>query len=315
MTAPRICWAVHDGRAGIRNQALGLAEAVARAAPLRIEERVVATSRGWAGLAERMGFSHDPALNPPWPNLWIACGRRTIPASAAMRRWSRGQTFVVQVQDPRIDPKKFDLVIPPEHDGLLGANVAPILGSPNRVSAELLNAARVQFADRLAALPRPRAAVLVGGASKRHRLDAACQSALSEALDGLRAQGVSLMITASRRTPEPVRAMLAARADDPGVWVYDGEGDNPYFAFLAAADAVLVTRDSTNMLTEAATAGKPVLTLPVAGHDGKFARLYRALQQRDYIRPFAGRLETWEVVPLGETARAAREIIDRSSIL
>jgi len=114
---------------------------------------------------------------------------------------------------------------------------------------------------------------------------------------------------------EQLRAMLAARADDPGVWVYDGEGDNPYFAFLAAADAVLVTRDSTNMLTEAATAGKPVLTLPVAGHDGKFARLYRALQQRDYIRPFAGRLETWEVVPLGETARAAREIIDRSSIL
>lgn len=311
MTAPRICWAVHDGRAGNRNQALGLAEAVARVADVQVEERTL----GRSGLLERLGFAHDPALNPPWPHLWIACGRRAIGASRAMRRWSRGQTYVVQIQDPRCDPAAFDLVVTPEHDRVRGRNVVTMLGSPNRIDAETLAAARARFDAHLLRLKKPRAAVLVGGASKRHRMDAESLAALSEALAALHTQDVGLMITASRRTPDDARAIVNAYAGEKNVWVYDGEGENPYFAFLAAADAVLVTRDSVNMLTEAATAGKPVLILPVAGRDGKLASLYAALQRSGYIRPFAGRLETWTVTPLDETARVAREIVDRASIL
>jgi mitochondrial fission protein ELM1 len=311
MGATRICWAVHDGRAGIRNQALGLAEAVARIADVRVEERVL----GEAGWAERLGFAHDPTLNPPWPNLWIACGRRSVKRSISMRRWAKGQTYVVQIQHPRRDPSLFDLVVAPEHDRLQGSNVISMIGSPNRIDAEALVTAEWRFGAELARLRRPRAAVLVGGASKRHRMDQASLAALSDALSALRAQGVSLMISSSRRTPQDARTIIAAHKGEKNVWVYDGEGDNPYFAFLAAADVVLVTRDSVNMLTEAATAGKPVLTLPVAGRDGKFSRLYETLQARNSIRPFAGRLETWQTTPLAETARLAREIVDRSSIL
>lgn len=315
MGTTRICWAVHDGRAGIRNQALGLADAVARIADVQVEERVL----GRAGLLERWGFAHDPALNPPWPHLWIACGRRTLATSIAMRRWSRGQTFVVQLQHPRRRLGGFDLVVAPEHDRLHGRNVVSMLGSPNRIHADALHVAETRFAAELIRLKRPRAAVLVGGNSKRHRMDRASVAALRDALEALRAQEVGLMITASRRTPQAARDVIAGFAGRKNVWVHDGAGpeagENPYLAFLAAADAVLATRDSVNMLTEAASAGKPVLTLPVAGRDGKLDRLYRALAKRDAIRPFSGRFETWSVAPLTETARAAREIVDRSSIL
>jgi hypothetical protein len=316
MASTRICWAVHDGRAGVRNQALGLAEAVARIADVRVEERVLGRAASprqrWA---ERLGFSHDPAINPPWPHLWIACGRRTLPASIAMRRWARGQTYVVQLQHPRRRLSAFDLVVAPRHDELSGRNVIPMIGSPNRIDAGALAAAAERFEAELLRLKTPRVAVLVGGHSKRHRMDAASVAALAAALTALRDQGASLMITASRRTPQAARDAIAACAGQKNVWVWNGEGENPYFAFLAGADAVLATRDSVNMLTEAATAGKPVLTLPVAGRDGKLAALYRELEERDYARPFAGRLETWTVRPLAETARVAREIVDRASVL
>ena len=93
--------------------------------------------------------------------------------------------------------------------------------------------------------------------------------------------------------------------------MWDGTGDNPYFGFLAAADAVLVTEDSTNLATDAATAGRPVLIAPLPGRPGKFARFQADLVARGAARPFAGRVETWAVVPLRETDRAAAELLRR----
>ena len=73
-----------------------------------------------------------------------------------------------------------------------------------------------------------------------------------------RENGASLLVTPSRRTsPEALAALSAAIKDVPHI-VWDGTGDNPYFAFLALADAIVATEDSVNMVTEAAGTDKPV---------------------------------------------------------
>ncbi len=325
MEKPRLCWAVHDGRAGNRNQALSLAEAAAAFGHMRVEERILTAPGGAAGPARRLGLrlglTRDPALTPPWPHVWIACGAAVVGASAAMRRWSGGRTFTVQILNPHRSLRDFDLVVAPAHDGLSGPNVISMLGAPNRVTPERLKDAEAHFAAELARLPAPRAAVLIGGKSKRHRMDRASLATLADALSVLRDQGASLLVTTSRRTPAAAHEILSGLRGRDRVWLHDPEdssikgGENPYFAFLAAADVVLATRDSVNMLTEAASAGKPVLTLPAAGRDGKLAALYRSLEQRGHARPFVGKLEIWDAPVLDETARTAREIVDRASIL
>jgi mitochondrial fission protein ELM1 len=139
-------------------------------------------------------------------------------------------------------------------------------------------------------------------------------NALVETLASVRARGVSLMVATSRRTPELAGLSLqACFGADAGTWLWTGEedGPNPYDAFLADADVVLVTKDSTNMITEAATAGKPVLLLDMAGADGKFAALYAELARRNLARPYEGDLTPWPVEPLKETDRAAAEIAQR----
>ena len=315
---PLTVWAVSDGRAGIEAQVRGLAEAVARQRPAVVEVRRVAYRAGLGRLPEdllpfpRLALTPQSAISPPWPDIWIAAGRATLPLSRRLRRWSGGRTFVVQTQDPRGRLADFDLVIPPVHDRVAGENVLPILGSPNRLSADILAADLAKFRGRIDPLPRPRVAVIIGGKSKTHDLPP--ELALRTGEDVARAVeaiGGSVLVSFTRRTPDPARAALAgALAGVPG-WIWDETGDNPYFAFLAAADIILVTEDSTNLACEAATVGKPTYTLPMAGGGRKFDLLHEELRSLGAERPFNGTLESWAYTPLDETNRAARALLCR----
>ncbi|WP_243625980.1 mitochondrial fission ELM1 family protein [Phenylobacterium hankyongense] len=311
-------WAVSDGRAGIEAQVDGLAQAVARLRPAEIVIKRIGWRWGLGRLPSRLNpgllatLTPGSGLHPPWPDIWIAAGRATLPLSTRLRRLSGGRTFVVQTQHPRQPIKAFDLVVPPIHDRLTGANVLPIVGSPNRLSPAQLAAELERFRDKLESLPRPRVAVIVGGASKAFGLPAERAARMGrEVAEAVTASGGSVLVSFTRRTPQAAREILRAEwARLPGV-VWDDRGDNPYFAFLAAADAILVTEDSTNLATEAAATGKPVHVLALEGRSEKFDRFHHDLRERGSARPFAGRLESWDYTPLAETDRAAAELLRR----
>jgi mitochondrial fission protein ELM1 len=314
---------VTDGRAGIENQALGLAEAVARLTPASIEVRRVRwlSAFDWLPADLKTTVMLDPAGDPPfpeggepWPDLWIAAGRASLPLSLTAKRRSDGRAFVVQIQDPRLDPARFDLVVAPAHDGLAGPNVVSITGSPHRVTADTLAQAAPDFAERLEPLPRPRVAVLIGGRSKAFDLTPDHATVLGNRIAAaVQAEGGSLMLTYSRRTPDAAKAAMTEPLSAlPGL-IWDGAGPNPLFAMLDAADHILVTEDSANMAAEAASTGKPVHILPMVAlkPPGKFARLHADLREKGAARLFDGRLETWHYQPLAETERAARVILMR----
>ena len=291
---------VSDGRRGIENQALGLAEAVARLTPMTLETLHVA----------RTGAIYTPDRSAP--DLWIGCGRAAVKAALTHKRaWP--DTRFVYVQDPKTRHDVFDLIIAPRHDRLIRANAVSIIGAPNRITPErLAEAARdPALSAPIDALPAPRAAVLIGGASKRHRFTDAVGAYLLDRLAGVLDQGASLMVTVSRRTPPAFTAALKTRfAGEPRVLIHDGDGLNPYFAWLARADWIFVTEDSTNMLGEAASTGTPVCRLSLDGEPGKFSALYEALEASGAVRPWLGRLERWAYAPLHETERAARRVLE-----
>ena len=298
-----ICWTVTDGRRGIENQALGLAEAVAAKLAgdgITLEiRRAVIRSGGMVSL---------PDLGPP--DLWIGCGRAAI----SLARAHRGifpNCFFTYIQDPRGRYADFDLIIAPAHDRLVRPNAIDMIGSPNRISAEKLAEGARQFAARPGAPDNPRAAILIGGDSKRFRLTPRISDYLIDRMEGLLAQDAGLMVTTSRRTPDALASKITAQfAGRERVWLYDGQGENPYFAFLAAADWIFVTEESTNMLVEACATGTPVYALPMDGEAGKFTRLHAALEARGAMRPYLGRLERWKYAPLDETSRIAGRLID-----
>ncbi|MFN9356118.1 MAG: mitochondrial fission ELM1 family protein [Alphaproteobacteria bacterium] len=294
-----------DGRPGMLNQCLGLAEAVG----LPVESKRVVPRLPWTLLPVTfwpfpfmsLGAGSSP-LEPPWPRLVVGCGWRSIPFLIEIKRRSGNRTMTVQLQDPRVPTDVFDLVVPPEHDGLAGENVVPIIGSPNRINAASLEAAARRWSDLARAYPSPRVTVLVGGRSKAHRFNKADAEALGEQLRNLLHQGYSLMVTTSRRTGEEQTKILREALNAKHAFIWDGTGDNPLFGMLAHADAILVTSDSTNMMVEAAGTGKPVHILPLECTNPKFDRLVERLVGLGVARILPGRFVIWACQPLFESA-------------
>ena len=131
----------------------------------------------------------------------IGCGRQAIAPLLALKK-HHPETFTIYVQDPRMDTDRFDLVIAPEHDNLTGRNIETMIGSPNRLTETELVGQMLSFSDELAALAMPRAAMLIGGTSKTHKLGKTEHAAHIKAAQDLIKTGYSLLITTSRRTPD-----------------------------------------------------------------------------------------------------------------
>lgn len=205
---------------------------------------------------------HADRLAPPWPDLVIAASRRSAPIARWIKRQSGGRARLVHLLHTQMPLHYFDLVVTlaqfrvPDAPNVL-RNTLPL----NVVTADDRAAAAQRWAPRLAHLPRPWTAVLVGGDSSSYALGADTARALAARAEAIAAQhGGSLLVTTSKRTSEPAAQALATHLSAPHHlhrWSAD-DPDNPYGAYLALADRFLVTGDSASLPAEAAATGRPV---------------------------------------------------------
>ncbi|MDP2026503.1 mitochondrial fission ELM1 family protein [Sulfuriferula sp.] len=318
MGSRQTCWVLSNGIIGMDNQSLGLAHALG----LEVVKKTMVASAPWKYLPPQLwlaplrflGAGSD-AFVPPWPDVVIGTGRLNIALSIAIKRASGGRCFNIRIQNPHVVQRHFDVIVAPLHDQCKGANVIETLGAVNSVTTARLNAAATQFSARLAQLPRPLIGVLIGGTNRSYTLDAAFAAKLADKLiAAVRNSGGSVVLTPSRRTAPEALAVLKQRLAAVPSMVWDGNGDNPYTAYLALADYLVVTADSVNMASEACFTGKPVFVEGLTGGSSKFEQFHRTLQQRGYTRPFTGELADWTYPPLDETARVAHLIKQRMDI-
>ncbi len=295
----------------MRSQALGLAEATG----FDLVEKPLDIGWPWRSLPPQLWpwslgtvAQNKTKLVPPWPDLVIGCGRNTVIPALAVRHASGGRTVLAQVQDPRVTRSDFDLLVVPEHDRLRGPRVIVSRGAMHRVTPARLAAERRRF-PALAAMPRPILAVLLGGSNKAYRLTLPRLGEIADAIARiLGTTGGSALVTPSRRTGDEGCKLVQDRLAGLPAAIWDGTGDNPYFAYLALADAVLVTADSVSMISEAAATGKPVHILALDGGNAKFARFHQLMQQGGITRPFAGNVEYWSYPIPDDTARAGAAV-------
>jgi mitochondrial fission protein ELM1 len=250
--------------------------------------------------------SNEP-LAAPWPRLVISIGRRSVPIALAIKRMAGA--FGLHIQNPRIPACHFDLIAAPVHDGFTGSNVINTFGAVHSITPARLEEGAKTFADAIEPLPRPRVAVLLGGESQAFSFPPEDAGAFGASLATLaRESGGSLLVTPSRRTlPGSVQALAAAIAGVPQFF-WDGCGPNPYHAFLALADVIVVTEDSVNMVTEAAGTGKPVYVQRLKGNSQRLGRFHELMHERGATRPFEGKLETWSYPPINDTELVASAI-------
>ncbi|MBC7906521.1 MAG: mitochondrial fission ELM1 family protein, partial [Rhodospirillaceae bacterium] len=251
-------------------------------------------------------------LVAPWPRLVIAAGRRTAPVARWIKRQSGAK--LVQIMDPGPGGRSdFDLIAIPAHDGCVGGdNVLSLTGAPHRVTPAKLTEAAELWRPRFAHLPRPWVALIVGGSTRQRQFTAAMGADLGQRVVAL---GGSVLVTTSRRTgPQAEDALLATLPEPRFVHRWGAAGDNPYFGFLALADALVVTGDSVSMACEACAAPAPVyLYAPDALVVPKHARLHAELYARGLARSLDGAatLEPWSHPPLNAASDIAAAIREK----
>lgn len=316
---PATCWMLHDGAAGNRRQAVALADALEL--PSRewsLDAAGVArwlAPRRWPALAPAQPFGaefSESLLRSP-PQLAIGCGRI---AALATRLAAEAGARTVQILDPRVSPRHWDLVIAPAHDALVGANVIAMTGSLNPIDPAWLLAGRSRF-PQLAQLASPRTAVLIGGPTRATPLQHADIIGLCASLEQWRTRdGGSVVVCGSRRTPGDWVALLRERFGGTAnrVWFDERDGDNPYSGALGWADRLVVTPDSVNMLSEACSTALPVYVLAPDRASGRIATFIDSLVGRDRIRALAGAPEAMSPEPLQETRRIARLVRERLNL-
>lgn len=299
----------------MENQCLGLAEALG----LQPVIKRIKLRSPWKQLSPflRLGlpyaFSDEgDSITPPFPDLLIATGRHSIPASLYARRETlagRAKTVTVQLQNPVIDPSRFDLVVVPRHDGLTGPNVMTTRGALHRVTPQMLQKEAAKFLPTVAHLPSPRIAVLIGGSNAVYQLTPREMVPLAAQLKALvKDKGGSLMITPSRRTGDENLSILQNELRDSPAYIWNGQGDNPYYGMLGLADIILVTCDSVNMVSEACTTGKPTYVINLAGGSDKFRRFHQAMFDDGLARSFTGSIENYSYEPLNDVGLVAERI-------
>ncbi|MFV2001644.1 MAG: mitochondrial fission ELM1 family protein [Paracoccaceae bacterium] len=307
-------WIVTTGEAGMRAQACGLAARIG----LPFDEKTVTLRPPWswlpghvaaAGMRTRdAGARHIPP--PPWPDLLIACGRRSIPAALLIRRAGEGRTFTVYLQDPKIPPRYFDLVIPMQHDGLRGGlrapNVHPTLTALHGLTPDGLVAAADALAPTLKALPRPLVAVLIGGKSRAYDLsETRCRDIAGRLLALVKSTNCGMIVTLSRRSGAQNAEILRATLRHQNIHLWSGQGDNPYPGMLGAADHIIATGDTVSMISEASATGKPVSVIDLDGGSARFSRFHANMTKAGITRPFDGNLAGWSYETVDETGRIA----------
>lgn len=266
MSEARRIWVLIGERTGDNGQVLALAEEVG----LPFETRTLHYNmlRGLGGRvlgASSMSLRRSARryLNPPWPDLIIAVGRRAVPVARYIKRNNGGNTQLVLVGNPRIEPSLFDLVITtrqypvPQMDNVVELPVAMSrFSAPPVIDSD--------EADRLAALPRPHLLFALGGATKYWRFTAAAAGRAARRLaERAEQRGGSLIIVGSRRTPPEVLRKISAAIERSRHRLVDGQ--RPRFGVLLAdADEIFVTADSVSMLSEAILFGKPVGIVPIS---------------------------------------------------
>lgn len=274
LNGPPTVWMLTDDHPGNTTQSMGLVKALGW--PYEVKELhftpLVHVHDGLFGAfgATRIGLNRarSASLAPPWPDLVITTGWRTEHVARWIQKQSQGRTRLVQMgrKGSRV-ADLFDLVVSctyfrlPPHPRRI-ETAAPL----TQVTPEQLAQAAERWQGLFDNTSHPRIALLVGGTSSLHRLDTETARRIGEEVSAFaQAARGTVFATTSRRTgQEAVEALKRGLGESCYVHQWQpGQQDNPYLAYLALADVLVVTGESESMLAEAAATSKPVYIYPL----------------------------------------------------
>ncbi len=310
-------WCLTDGSAGMISQVKGLADAL----NLNFEQKTIDLKFPWnklpAGILppSKIIFNNYRQIslesNIP-PDIIISCGKRSIYASLHLKKSLKNKVFSIHIQNPKINPAHFDLVVAPAHDDLKGKNVLQTDLALNHINKSLLSKEAELYSAQFSKIEKPICAIILGGQNRNYRFDISVVKVLADQIDKIiKNNDIQLYILFSRRTDQFIIEYLKERFLNQNI-IWNGEG-NPYLALMKFSKYLICTSDSVSIISESISSTKPVyiFKLPSLKKNNRIEKFITMLLQKNYARLLGEKLEDFPNSYENETFQVARMIEER----
>ena len=253
-------------------------------------------------------FTFNP-INPKDFDIIISCGRKSVIPSIYLKKNSEKKIYNIHIQDPKVDLKNFDFVVAPDHDGLTGENVILSKGSIHYLTKEEMIHNHEYLSGRLNK-EKEYLTLIVGGPNKYyHYNDKNISNIFDKIKNILEKNNLQAIIIPSMRTPKKIIELSNNYFGKEHLVINDID-KKAYLSGLSLAKYIVVTCDSTSMISEAALTGKPIYIaeIPPKIDDYRFRRFRELFTKLNIVKNLNEKVEIWNYEILDETNRIAKEI-------
>ena len=242
-------------------------------------------------------------------DIIISCGRKSVIPSIYLKRNSKKKVFNIHIQDPKVSLSNFDFIIAPEHDSISGKNVITSKGAIHYLTLEEIKNNH-NYLEKKLKKNMDYLLLVLGGPNKYYDYD---DQNLRKIFDKIKkissSDNLQTIVIPSMRTPK--RSInLANELLGKENLVITNIDKKAYLSGLSLAKYIVVTCDSTSMISEAAITGKPIYIadIPAKKNDQRFKMFRELFGKLNITKNLNEKLEIWNYKSLNETVRIAKEI-------
>ena len=244
-------------------------------------------------------------------NIIISCGRKSVIPSIFLKRKYRNKIMNIHIQDPKVSLENFDLIVAPEHDGLNGKNVITSKGAIHYLRNDEINENTDYLKSKIN--KEKIVSLIFGGPTKYYKYDDnIIEDIFLKIKKNFIDKNFQLIFIPSMRTPQRVIKKAEEFFDNNQIIITDID-KKAYLSSLKLADYIVVTCDSTSMISESAITGKPIYVaqMPTLRTNKRFEKFFELFKSLNIIKNLENSLVEWNYEKLNETDRVSRYIKEK----
>ena len=237
----------------------------------------------------------------------ISCGRKSVIPSIHLKKKANKKVFNIHIQDPKVDLKHFDFIVAPEHDAIEGQNVISTKGAIHYLTENEINENKDYLNSFIKKDDRKIWTLILGGPTKYYDYSTKNMKHIFTMLYKLlKKHDFQLVVIPSMRTPINTIHYAKEFFGDNHTVIMDVD-KKAYLSALAIAENIIVTCDSSSMISEAALTGKPIYVANILPkkNDKRFQRFRNLFRELNITRILGEEIENWNYQKLDETNRVA----------
>tara|TARA_B100001741_G_C16509582_1_gene578998 strand:- start:545 stop:1483 length:939 start_codon:yes stop_codon:yes gene_type:complete len=245
-------------------------------------------------------------------DIIISCGRKSVIPSIYLKKNSNKKIINIHIQNPKVSLKNFDYIISPEHDNLKGTNVISSKGAIHYLTLKEIDESKNYLEERID-IKKDIIALILGGPTKYYDYtNTNIINIFSKINQYLIDKNLQLIVIPSNRTPKET-ITFAKEYFNKNRLIIENVDKKAYLSALALSKYIVVTCDSTSMISEAAITGKPIYVamIPPKRNDKRFKKFRSLFENLNIVKELGNELTTWSYESLNETNRIALEIKEK----